>query len=204
MRSAAGTTGWINHERFSIYAVFGNGHRSRDMVLREVVQAPDSSNPIWLQWLNQLLFSVILLWYQLYLIDAACWATESYGRLRACQQKANHPLWNNVSCLHYNYVSWSKHSKNQTRPSCLHPYRWFPHVPRKYLQEFACKLTKKDKRRILLNKAKKQHEMVKKTISKKGKVQVCLAFICRCNCLSISCASIIWLHFDAIWYVLWA
>lgn len=42
------------------------------------------------------------------------------------------------------------------------------------MQSFKRKLTSKDKRRILMNKATKKHEMVKKTISKTGKVQVCL------------------------------
>lgn len=51
------------------------------------------------------------------------------------------------------------------------------------MQSFKRKLTSKDKRRILMNKATKKHEMVKKTISKTGKVQVCLVdqFIQTCE-----------------------
>lgn len=52
----------------------------------------------------------------------------------------------------------------------------FPSRPRPYLSKFARKLNAKDKRRIAKNKAIKKLEMVKKTISKDGKVQVKLGF----------------------------
>ena len=48
--------------------------------------------------------------------------------------------------------------------------------PRPYLPSFKRKLTAKDTRRLQKNKAMKRHQMVKKTISKSGKVQVYLDF----------------------------
>ena len=43
-----------------------------------------------------------------------------------------------------------------------------------YLDKFKKKLSARDKRRILKNKSVKRHQMVKKSISKDGKVQVLL------------------------------
>ena len=49
---------------------------------------------------------------------------------------------------------------------------------RPYLASFKRKLSEKDKRRTLKNKAVKKHQMVKKTVNKRtGKVQVWLGLV---------------------------
>ena len=71
--------------------------------------------------------------------------------------------------------AWSVRSSNASVPA-LSTWCWLcPELqPRPYLASFKRKLTPKDKRRLQKNKAVKKHQMVKKTISKSGKVQVYL------------------------------
>ena len=58
-------------------------------------------------------------------------------------------------------------------PSEVHPM--YPELAlRPYLKAFKRKMSEKDKHRVVANKSIKKHQMVKKTVSKTGKVQVFL------------------------------
>lgn len=105
-------------------------------------------------------------------------AAESLGSMGTCESKTYCVLWNSASCL------------QQQTTLALFASIFFCILAlfskltagigynltllRSYLTDFKRRLTKRDHRRIQKNKAIKKHQMVRKSISKSGRVQVYL------------------------------